>query len=156
MGLAAVPKDVSLGDHILSTFLTLLTYIDIPTIALVHPAKKGTNLRETRVRVFDHGQLLTFSLWCAIQERWRLTFFFGAWMELKNSELNTFSYALNHSMIDDYRELDACVRSGGWRWGIEGVLGRQGVWLQHFYDRGGGEHPEHDVLVGRSLVFLCE
>ncbi|KAF9121893.1 hypothetical protein BGX30_002316 [Mortierella sp. GBA39] len=48
LGLAAVSKDVSLGDHILSTFLTLLTYIDIPTTALVHPAKKGTNLRETR------------------------------------------------------------------------------------------------------------
>ncbi|KAK3846024.1 MAG: hypothetical protein J3R72DRAFT_435120 [Linnemannia gamsii] len=48
LGLAALPKNVSLGDHILSTFLTLLTYIDIPTTALVHPAKKGTNLRETR------------------------------------------------------------------------------------------------------------
>ncbi|KAF8946128.1 hypothetical protein BGZ47_001266 [Haplosporangium gracile] len=48
LGLATVPKDVSLGDHILNTFLTLLTYIDIPTTALVHPAKKGTNLRETR------------------------------------------------------------------------------------------------------------
>lgn len=51
LGLTAVPKDVSIGDHILSTFLTLLTYIDIPTTALVHPAKKGTNLRETKVRV---------------------------------------------------------------------------------------------------------
>ncbi|KAF9121400.1 hypothetical protein BGW39_010566 [Mortierella sp. 14UC] len=48
LGLAALPKDASVGDHILSTFLTLLAYIDIPTTALVHPAKKGTNLRETR------------------------------------------------------------------------------------------------------------
>ncbi|KAF9902957.1 hypothetical protein EC991_004333 [Linnemannia zychae] len=48
LGLTALPKDVPLGDHILNTFLTLLTYMDIPTTALVHPAKKGTNLRETR------------------------------------------------------------------------------------------------------------
>ncbi|KAF9148728.1 hypothetical protein BG015_009535 [Linnemannia schmuckeri] len=52
LGLATVPKDVSLGDHILNTLLTLLTYIDIPTTALVHPAKKGTNLRDTKDSIF--------------------------------------------------------------------------------------------------------
>ncbi|GJJ75785.1 hypothetical protein EMPS_08143 [Entomortierella parvispora] len=48
LGLPALPKDVSLGDHILNTLLALLTFIEIPTTALVHPAKKGTSLRETR------------------------------------------------------------------------------------------------------------
>ncbi|KAF9100516.1 hypothetical protein BGX29_006515 [Mortierella sp. GBA35] len=62
LGLAPVPKDVSLGDHILNTFLTLLTYIDIPTTALVHPAKKGTNLRESRTIIEN----LTRSLGVAI------------------------------------------------------------------------------------------
>ena len=51
LGLPALPKDVSLGDHILNTLLALLTFIEIPTTALVHPAKKGTGLRETRVRI---------------------------------------------------------------------------------------------------------
>ncbi|KAF9432021.1 hypothetical protein BGZ76_011401 [Entomortierella beljakovae] len=44
----ALPKDVPLGDHILSTFMALLEFIDIPTIVLIHPAKKGINLRETQ------------------------------------------------------------------------------------------------------------
>ncbi|KAI1315914.1 hypothetical protein EDD11_000228 [Mortierella claussenii] len=49
----AVPKGVPLGDHILSTFLTLLTFVDIPTTALVHPAKKGSSLRESQAVIGD-------------------------------------------------------------------------------------------------------
>ncbi|KAK3828990.1 MAG: hypothetical protein J3Q66DRAFT_324083 [Benniella sp.] len=48
VGFPDVPKDVPLGDHILNTFLTLLTFADIPTIALVHPAQKGMNIRESQ------------------------------------------------------------------------------------------------------------
>ncbi|KAG0262322.1 hypothetical protein BG011_000075 [Mortierella polycephala] len=48
LDIPTIPKDVALGDHILNTFLALLTYTDIPTTALVHPAKKGTGLRETQ------------------------------------------------------------------------------------------------------------
>ncbi|KAF9195702.1 hypothetical protein BGZ50_003872 [Haplosporangium sp. Z 11] len=48
LDLPIMPKGVALGDHILNTFLALLTYTDIPTVALVHPAKKGTGLRETQ------------------------------------------------------------------------------------------------------------
>ncbi|KAG0367752.1 hypothetical protein BC939DRAFT_29581 [Gamsiella multidivaricata] len=44
----AVPRDVALGDHILNTFLTLLTFAGVPTTALVHPAKKGTGLKESQ------------------------------------------------------------------------------------------------------------
>ncbi|KAF9956528.1 hypothetical protein BGZ72_002699 [Mortierella alpina] len=45
---AAVPKDVPLGDHILNTCLTLLAFTEIPTTAVVHPAKKGTGRTECR------------------------------------------------------------------------------------------------------------
>ncbi|KAF9964126.1 hypothetical protein BGZ70_006924, partial [Mortierella alpina] len=45
-GLATVPKDVPVGDHILNTFLNLLAFTDIPTTAVVHPAKKGTGRSE--------------------------------------------------------------------------------------------------------------
>ncbi|KAF9571219.1 hypothetical protein EC968_000815 [Mortierella alpina] len=49
LGLEAVPRDVPLGDHILNTCLTLLAFTDIPTTALVHPAKKGTGRKESRI-----------------------------------------------------------------------------------------------------------
>ncbi|KAG0245872.1 hypothetical protein BGX31_005583, partial [Mortierella sp. GBA43] len=43
-----VPKDVPLGDHILNTFLTLLSFGIIPTTVLLHPAQKGISLRESQ------------------------------------------------------------------------------------------------------------
>ncbi|KAG0214934.1 hypothetical protein BGX28_001140 [Mortierella sp. GBA30] len=48
LNLPAAPKDVALGDHILNTFLAMLRFTNVPTTALVHPAKKGTSLTETR------------------------------------------------------------------------------------------------------------
>ncbi|KAF9933548.1 hypothetical protein FBU30_005190 [Linnemannia zychae] len=62
LGLEAVPKDVSMGDHILNTFLTLLTFFDIPTTALVHPAKKGTSLREARSIIENLTQSLDVAI----------------------------------------------------------------------------------------------
>ncbi|KAF9303697.1 hypothetical protein BGZ74_003218 [Mortierella antarctica] len=46
--LKPVQNNVSLGDHILNTFLTLLTFSDIPTTILVQPAKKGSSIRDTK------------------------------------------------------------------------------------------------------------
>ncbi|KAF9989060.1 hypothetical protein BGZ75_007742 [Mortierella antarctica] len=48
LGLPTIPKDVPLGDHILNTCLTLLAFTDIPTTAVVYPAKKGTGRNESR------------------------------------------------------------------------------------------------------------
>ncbi|KAF9427139.1 hypothetical protein BGZ94_005411, partial [Podila epigama] len=48
-----VQDNISLGDHVLNTFLTLLTFSDIPTTILVHPAKKGSSLRKTKT-VIEH------------------------------------------------------------------------------------------------------
>ena len=48
VSLKPVQSNVSLGDHILNTLLTLLTFSDIPTTILVQPAKKGSSIRETK------------------------------------------------------------------------------------------------------------
>ncbi|KAG0028472.1 hypothetical protein BGZ81_004719 [Podila clonocystis] len=60
--LKSVQSNVPLGDHILNTFLTLLTFSDIPTTVLVHPAKKGSSIRDTKA-VIEH---LTVALSAAV------------------------------------------------------------------------------------------
>ncbi|KAF9969110.1 hypothetical protein BGZ65_012262, partial [Modicella reniformis] len=52
-GFPEAPKNVSLGDHILNTFLTLLTFVNIPTTVLVHPAQKGVSLRELQAVIVN-------------------------------------------------------------------------------------------------------
>ncbi|KAG0338486.1 hypothetical protein BG000_003905 [Podila horticola] len=51
--LKPVQNNVPLGDHVLNTFLTLLTFSDIPTTILVQPAKKGSSIRDTK-SVIEH------------------------------------------------------------------------------------------------------
>ncbi|KAF9188534.1 hypothetical protein BGZ49_003930, partial [Haplosporangium sp. Z 27] len=69
-GLPALPKDVPLGDHILNSFLTHLAFIDIPTVALVHPAKKGISLREAQA-IFES---LTDSLISVVGDKYSSEF----------------------------------------------------------------------------------
>ncbi|KAF9216557.1 hypothetical protein BGZ59_009155 [Podila verticillata] len=53
VSLKPVQSNVPLGDHILNTFLTLLTFSDIPTTILVQPAKRGNSIRDTK-NVIEH------------------------------------------------------------------------------------------------------
>ncbi|KAG0347970.1 hypothetical protein BG004_006448 [Podila humilis] len=49
----AVKDNVSFGDHILNTLMTMLTFSNVPTTILMHPAKKGVSLRDTKA-VIEH------------------------------------------------------------------------------------------------------
>lgn len=53
MSLKPVQSNVPLGDHILNTLLTLLTFSDIPTTILVQPAKRGSSIKDTK-NVIEH------------------------------------------------------------------------------------------------------
>ncbi|KAF9993871.1 hypothetical protein BGZ80_002356 [Entomortierella chlamydospora] len=92
-GFPVLPKDVPLGDHILNTFLTLLTFIDIPTVALIHPAKKGMSLRESQAIIED----LTASLVSVIGD--------------KNSTEFSAERAFNHKVhkIEDEEDLESMM-----------------------------------------------